>query len=51
MPIRNAVGRSQLYQQGNYSEAWVKVKRARELNAKPFPESFITALSQKQPEI
>lgn len=40
-----------LYQQGNYSEAWVKVKRARELNAKPFPESFITALSQKQPEI
>jgi tetratricopeptide (TPR) repeat protein len=39
-----------LYEQGNYSEAWAKVKRARELNARPFPDSFITALSKQQPE-
>jgi tetratricopeptide (TPR) repeat protein len=39
-----------LFEQGKYSEAWVKVKRARKLNARPFPESFITALSQKQSE-
>lgn len=39
-----------LYEQGKYSEAWAKVKRARELNARPFPDSFISALSQKQPE-
>ena len=39
-----------LFEQGKYSEAWVKVKRARELKARPFPESFINALSQKQPE-
>nr|WP_297349922.1 tetratricopeptide repeat protein [uncultured Glaciecola sp.] len=39
-----------LFEQGKYSEAWVKVKRARELNARPFPESFITALSHKKSE-
>ncbi len=40
-----------LYEQGKYSDAWAKVNRARELNARRFPESFITALTQKQPEI
>ena len=39
-----------LYEQGKYSEAWAKVKRAREVKAKPFPDSFISALSQRQPE-
>ena len=39
-----------LYEQGKYSEAWVKVRRARELNARPFPESFITTLSQQPTE-
>lgn len=39
-----------LYEQGSYSEAWAKVKRTRELSARPFPESFITALSKQQPE-
>lgn len=38
-----------LYEQGKYSEAWAKVKRARELNARPFPGSFISVLSQKHP--
>jgi len=37
-----------LYEQGNYTEAWAKIERAKELNAKPFPDSFISALSQKQ---
>jgi len=40
-----------LYEQGEYSDAWVKVKRARELNARPFPEYFINALSIKKAEI
>tara|TARA_B100000768_G_C11266271_1_gene371237 strand:- start:311 stop:964 length:654 start_codon:yes stop_codon:yes gene_type:complete len=39
-----------LFEQGKYSEAWVKVRQARELNARPFPESFIAALSQELPE-
>lgn len=40
-----------LFEQGRYLEAWAKVKRARELNAQPFPKPFISALSQKQPEM
>ena len=37
-----------LFKQGKYSEAWLKVERARELNSRPFPEWFITELSRKQ---
>lgn len=39
-----------LYEQGRYSEAWVKVQRARELRAEPFPPEFLKKLSAKMPE-
>ncbi len=39
-----------LYEQGRYNEAWIKVSRARELKAHPFPESFLKALNSKMPE-
>ena len=39
-----------LYDQERYSEAWVKAKRARELNAEPFPAEFLKKLSAKMPE-
>ncbi|MBT9613202.1 MAG: hypothetical protein IV108_08050 [Burkholderiales bacterium] len=39
-----------LYEQGNYADAWEKVKRARIQNARPFPPAFIRALEQKLPE-
>jgi tetratricopeptide (TPR) repeat protein len=39
-----------LYEQERYSEAWVKVKRARELRAEPFPPDFLKKLSEKMPE-
>jgi len=39
-----------LYEQGNYADAWEKVKRARKQNARPFPLQFIRALEQKMPE-
>lgn len=37
-----------LFEQGHYSDAWAKVERARELKARPFPDAFISALSNKQ---
>ncbi len=37
-----------LYEQKNYEEAREKVKRAQELGAKPFPESFLTALENAE---
>jgi tetratricopeptide (TPR) repeat protein len=39
-----------LYEQERYSEAWVKVKRARELRAEPFPPEFLKKLSAKMAE-
>ena len=39
-----------LYEQERYSEAWVKVQRARELRAEPFPPEFLQKLSTKMPE-
>lgn len=39
-----------LYQQERYSEAWAKVKRARELHAEPFPPDFLKKLSEKMAE-
>ena len=39
-----------LYDQERYSEAWLRVKKARELNAEPFPPEFIQKLSAKMPE-
>jgi len=36
--------------QERYSEAWVKAKRARELNAEPFSPEFLKKLSAKMPE-
>lgn len=39
-----------LYEQDRYSEAWVKVERARELGAEPFPPEFLKKLSAKMPE-
>jgi tetratricopeptide (TPR) repeat protein len=39
-----------LYEQGRYSEAWIKVQRARELRAEPFPPEFLKKLSTKMPE-
>ena len=39
-----------LYDQERYSEAWVKAKRARELNAEPFSPEFLKKLSAKMPE-
>lgn len=39
-----------LYEQERYSEAWVKVKQAREHHAEPFPPEFLKKLSAKMPE-
>ena len=39
-----------LYDQERYSEAWIRVKKARELNAEPFPPEFLNKLSAKMPE-
>ena len=39
-----------LYEQERYSEAWGRVKRARELRAEPFPPEFLQKLSAKMPE-
>lgn len=39
-----------LYQQERYSEAWTRVKRARELRAEPFPPDFLKKLSDKMAE-
>jgi tetratricopeptide (TPR) repeat protein len=39
-----------LYEQGRYSEAWLRVRRARELGAEPFPADFLKKLSTKMPE-
>ena len=39
-----------LYDQERYSEAWIKVKKARELQAEPFPPEFLKKLSAKMPE-
>jgi Tfp pilus assembly protein PilF len=39
-----------LYEQERYSEAWLRVKRARELRAEPFPPEFLNKLSAKMPE-
>jgi len=39
-----------LYQQERYSEAWAKVKRARELRGAAFPPEFLKKLSEKMSE-
>jgi len=39
-----------LYDQERYSEAWVKAKRARELQAEPFSPEFLKKLYAKMPE-
>lgn len=39
-----------LYEQERYSEAWVKAKRAMELNGEPFPPGFLDTLRKKVPE-
>jgi hypothetical protein len=39
-----------LYDQERYSEAWIRVKKARELDAEPFPPEFLEKLSAKMPE-
>lgn len=39
-----------LYDQERYSEAWVKVKQARENRAEPFPPEFLKKLSAKMSE-
>ena len=39
-----------LYEQERYSEAWVKAKRAMELDGEPFPPGFLDALRKKVPE-
>ena len=39
-----------LYEQERYSEAWLRVRRARELKAEPFPPGFLEKLSAKMPE-
>jgi tetratricopeptide (TPR) repeat protein len=39
-----------LYEQERYSEAWVKAKRAMELNSEPFPAGFLDTLRKKVPE-
>lgn len=39
-----------LYDQERYSEAWIRVKKARELQAEPFPPEFLKKLSAKMPE-
>jgi hypothetical protein len=39
-----------LYDQERYSEAWLRVRKARELQAEPFPPEFLKKLSAKMPE-
>lgn len=39
-----------LYDQERYSEAWIRVKKARELQADPFAPEFLKKLSAKMPE-
>ena len=39
-----------LYEQERYSEAWLRAKRAMELNSEPFPPGFLDALKKKVPE-
>lgn len=39
-----------LYEQERYSEAWVKAKRAMELNSEPFPAGFLDSLKKQVPE-
>ena len=39
-----------LYEQGRYAEAWAKARRAKELNAEPFPPAFLQKLTEKMPE-
>jgi tetratricopeptide (TPR) repeat protein len=39
-----------LYEQERYSEAWVKAKRAMELNGEPFPPGFLDTIKKKVPE-
>lgn len=39
-----------LYEQGNYPETWEKIKKARSIGARPFPEAFINAINAKMPE-
>ena len=39
-----------LYEQERYSEAWARVRRARELRAEPFPAEFLQKLSAKMAE-
>jgi Flp pilus assembly protein TadD len=38
-----------LYAQERYSEAWVKAKRAIDLEAEPFPAGFLRSLREKMP--
>jgi tetratricopeptide (TPR) repeat protein len=39
-----------LYEQERYSEAWIKAKRALELNGEPFPAGFLDSLKKKVPD-
>ena len=39
-----------LYDQERYSEAWLRVKKAQELQAEPFPPDFLKKLAAKMPE-
>lgn len=39
-----------LYAQERYSEAWIKAKRALDLNAEPFPLGFLEGLREKMPQ-
>jgi Flp pilus assembly protein TadD len=39
-----------LYAQERYSEAWVRVRQARALDAEPFPPEFLKKLSEKMAE-
>lgn len=39
-----------LYEQERYSEAWIRVKRARELRGEPLPPEFLKKLSAKMAE-
>jgi tetratricopeptide (TPR) repeat protein len=39
-----------LYAQERYSEAWIKAKRALDLDAEPFPHGFLQALREKMPQ-
>ncbi|HEX7889089.1 MAG TPA: hypothetical protein VF522_07000 [Ramlibacter sp.] len=39
-----------LYEQGEYGQAWEKVREARARKARPFPPAFLRALQAKHPE-